>query len=91
MKQEYTFEELQQAAIALCRSIADTSFAYPEGKDKLFSANKDFWRFNACIDKFYSADIYAFGYLNAAKLLARIVIFSGSNYGYFDLSNYFSL
>ena len=70
------FKELQFAAQILYESTIDESFEYPNSKDKLFADNKDFWQLNACIDKFNGIAAYASGYLEAAKLLARIVIYA---------------
>lgn len=78
MNNEQTFEELQIVAQALCYSIIDNSLEYPNSKDKLFTSSGDLWIYNACIDKFNGINAYAEGYLEAAKLLARIVIYSQS-------------
>lgn len=76
MRENYTAEEIRDAANTIWDTIYDNEFAYPNSKDVLFSGNKDCWKLNACISSYDSAGAYALGYLNAAKLLARIVIFS---------------
>jgi hypothetical protein len=78
MSNEQSHEELEKAARALCFSIIDSSFEYPNSKDKLFVDSSYLWSLNACIDKFNGINAYATGYLDAAKLLARIVIYSRS-------------
>lgn len=78
MSDEQPYEELEKAARALCYSIIDSSFEHPNSKDKLFVDSREMWPLNACVDKFNGINAYAAGYLDAAKLLARIVIYSRS-------------
>ena len=70
--------ELKEAINKLFDStVNDSILEIPNSKDKLFTANSDFWHLNACINQPNNFDAYCTGYLDAAKLLARIVIFSG--------------
>lgn len=49
----------------------------PNSKDKLFTDDKDYWHLNACISSFDKTAAYSIGYLKAAQLISRIVIYSG--------------
>lgn len=77
MKENYTADELRDAANTIWDAICNNDFEYPNSKDTLFSGNRYYWKLNACIGGHDSADAYVCGYANAAKLLARIVICSG--------------
>lgn len=73
------FKDLEIAAQKLYLSTLESDFEYPNSKDKLFVESRDDWRLNACITKFGADETYIAGYLDAAKLLARVVIFSQSH------------
>jgi hypothetical protein len=77
MDDEYDIEKLEEAARLLYSSITSEASEYPNSKDKLFTSQKDSWHLNACISSYDKIGPYTAGYLDAAKLLARIVIFSG--------------
>ena len=72
-----TEKNLEEAARSLIDSITYYVPEFPDSKDKLFVSCHDFWELNACIYKSENLDAYADGYLDAAKLLSRIVIHSG--------------
>lgn len=71
-------KDLELAAQMLLTSTFDTNLENPNSEDRLFVHSKDYWHLNACITKFDGDHSYISGYLKAAKLLARIVIFSAS-------------
>ncbi len=78
MTDNSSIDKLSDAAKTLLRDLISSPSDYPNSKDKLFVDCQELWPLNACIHKFDGIDAYAIGYLNAAKLLARIVIYSQS-------------
>lgn len=70
------YEELRDAALKLQESIIEEPDSYPNSKDKLFTDVREYWQYNACVDKLNGIQPYAAGYLDAAKLLSRIIIYS---------------
>ncbi|MDF1685871.1 MAG: hypothetical protein ACJAXQ_000240 [Parvibaculaceae bacterium] len=77
MDDELCFENLSAAAKTLYSSVYLEPSAFPHRIDKLFSGSEMAEHLNVCIHKSDGVNAYASGYLSAAKLLARIVIYSG--------------
>jgi hypothetical protein len=69
-------DDLKAVASRLYALLNEGNSDFPNSADQLFVAGKTSWHLNACIDQFGHTDAYADGYLHAAKLLARIVIYS---------------
>ncbi len=70
-------DDLSGAAKLLFNAIySHGALELPDSKDRLFGSESEFWQFNACISAHKTTHAYATGYLDAAKLLARLVIYS---------------
>ena len=69
-------KELRHAAWVIMESINVATDDLPSAEDRLFVSDTENRQFNACLDEYGDDHAYRTGFEDAAKILARVALFS---------------